>query len=608
MSGVAVTGPAAVALFAALTLCAACSSERDGNDVPLGSPPVLESVEVDIVLPGTTGTIRGAVFFEHGIYLGRIVGDVSGVAVDREVPLRFIDSGRLALLFEPGFVAEVPEGQLVGIVEVSAEVEGLHAAASVAIQARVMNSMEPRLDSIAGDVFPASPVQVIGGGFIAGDGGRTVVELRATYTHDDGRQTTFEQSGIATPPEGSTSRDEVSFLFDASWVGIEPGHIEGEVRVVNEGRGWFAEGEWTMVTLDLLPPTIERLSTESASRGEAVRILGNGFLGGDAGGTTTLRLGGDFLPPGGQAVPIDGVELNPEWESGTRLVFSFRVHYEPDCESDDLGATPGRIDGTVTPVISLDGQTVEGEASVLVFDILPTKQVVHLDFLPAFTDSLRLFGLRNVSREVKARVLKVIRRDYAGINLEIREVEPTDWLDYSIVQIGGPDPNGSRLFGLDNTPDLDHCNQRLDDYLAGRNADSQGYGGIFVESFLQLSPSIPGNQNPLTHEAFDEIFESVMDEEVERDEYPDGPRAEVIERAIRTLGNLVANTATHEIGHSLGLPQAPGDDRFHNTPGDRQIMDPGRDRPFEERAELEGVHAEWTLENRRYLAEILPLP
>ena len=459
-------------------------------------------------------------------------------------------------------------------------------------------------------MFPASPVQIIGDGFIANDEGSTIVELRATYTNqNDGSQSMLEQSGTAVPPDGSTSRDEVSFVFEPAWVGIDPGRVEGEVRVVNEGRGWFSEGDWTPVTLDLLPPAIHSLSTPSASRGEAVRISGQGFLGGGAGGTTTLRLGGKFVLPGGQEVPIDGLELNPVHESGTSLVFSFRVRYGAGCESNDLGARPGRIDGSMTPTITLDGNTVEGGAMDLLFDILPTKQVVHLDFLPAFTDSLRLFGLRNVSRKVKQRVVKVIRRDYAGINLEIREDAPTDWLDYSIVQIGGPDPNGGQLFGLDNTPDLDHCNQRLDDYLAGRNADSEGYGGIFVESFLQLSPSLPGNENPLAHEEFDAIFESVIDDEVRPDEYPGGPRHDVIDRAIRTLGNLVGNTATHEIGHSLGLPRQPGCTQFHNAAGDRQIMDCGRDRPFEERAELgEDSHAVWTSENRRYLEEILPLP
>ncbi|MEZ4465309.1 MAG: hypothetical protein R3F43_12710 [bacterium] len=95
---------------------------------------------------------------------------------------------------------------------------------------------------------------------------------------------------------------------------------------------------------------------------------------------------------------------------------------------------------------------------------------------------------------------------------------------------------------------------------------------------------------------------------MDADEYPGGSRDAEIERAIRTLGNLVGNTATHEIGHSLGLPVAPGCGQYHNAPGDRQIMDCGSDRPFAERAELEpGSQAEFTPENRAYLERILPL-
>lgn len=599
------------ALTGALWLCAGCSTDTAeiADDPDMGATVVVESVEVGTVLPGTNATVRG-VFFDHGVYQARLVGDVSGTAVDDPLPARFLDSERLALVFEPDFVTRLPEGQLVGNVEITARIEGLPGLAQVPIRAEVLHSIEPRLDSIAFGVFPASPVQVIGDGFIANDEGSTVVELRAMYTSGaDGSERPLEQRATAAPPEVARGRDEVSFVFDPSWVGIAPGSISGEARVVNEGRGWFAEGAWTPIDVDLLPPNIDSLSTLSASRGEAVRISGQGFPGGAAGGSTTLRLGGSFVLPGGMPVDITGLELNPVRESGTDLVFSFQVRYEFGCESNDLGARPGRIDGSVTPVISFEGQTVEGGAFPLVFDILPTKQVVHLNFLPAFTDSLRLFGLRNVSREVKERVVEVIRRDYAGINLDLRVTEPTDFLDYSIVQIGGPDPNGGQLFGLDNTPDLDHCNQRLDDYLAGRNADSEGYGGIFVESFLQLSPSRGTNENPLANDAFDDIFDSVLDDEVEAGEYPGGDRDEVIDLAIRTLGNLVGNTATHEIGHSLGLPRQPGCGQYHNAAGDRQIMDCGRDRPFEERAELvPGGHATWTPENRQYLEEILPLP
>ena len=54
------------------------------------------------------------------------------------------------------------------------------------------------------------------------------------------------------------------------------------------------------------------------------------------------------------------------------------------------------------------------------------------------------------------------------------------------------------------------------------------------------------------------------------------------------LGNLIGGTLSHEIGHSLGLAN-PYADGFHNA-GDapNRLMDAGGDRPFLERAELQG--------------------
>ena len=54
------------------------------------------------------------------------------------------------------------------------------------------------------------------------------------------------------------------------------------------------------------------------------------------------------------------------------------------------------------------------------------------------------------------------------------------------------------------------------------------------------------------------------------------------------LGNLIGTTMTHEIGHSLGLAN-PFGDGFHDS-GDlpNRLMESGGDRPFEERAELDG--------------------
>ena len=79
------------------------------------------------------------------------------------------------------------------------------------------------------------------------------------------------------------------------------------------------------------------------------------------------------------------------------------------------------------------------------------------------------------------------------------------------------------------------------------------------------------------------------------------------------IGRLAGHTASHEVGHSLGLPFVAGEDPedvvYHNEPLDEAfIMDAGSDRPFQERAELGGQGpAKFSPRNRAYLQRILPL-
>ena len=69
---------------------------------------------------------------------------------------------------------------------------------------------------------------------------------------------------------------------------------------------------------------------------------------------------------------------------------------------------------------------------------------------------------------------------------------------------------------------------------------------------------------------------------------PGSDRQTRIACAIYVLGNLIGGTLSHEIGHSLGLAN-PFMEGFHNA-GDapNRLMDSGGDRPFLERAVLQG--------------------
>ena len=86
-----------------------------------------------------------------------------------------------------------------------------------------------------------------------------------------------------------------------------------------------------------------------------------------------------------------------------------------------------------------------------------------------------------------------------------------------------------------------------------------------------------------------------------------------MQNAILLMGNLTGHTAGHELGHAFGLAHFPETvenfaQRFHNDPpGPGLIMDAGSDRPFNERAELNGEGpAKFSDENLDYLKRILP--
>ncbi len=254
-------------------------------------------------------------------------------------------------------------------------------------------------------------------------------------------------------------------------------------------------------------------------------------------------------------------------------------------------------------------------------------------FLPAYTESLRHFGLRGADRLIRERVLAVAHRDYAGIDVDFRTEQPTDFALYTTVDIGGPDLNGLGLFGYDNTPGKDVGNLRLYDQVGGFYALTQqdgnaGYGGVFVESFFSFSlhPNQLAMSNPGAAAEFDEVFDPFR---------PDvggqpalaadlvgvtaptsgagcpaaaGDRRAQLACAVWVMGAMVGSTMTHEFGHSLGLANGGGPDHVHND-GDRpnRLMDGGGARPFLERAEIKGQGpAVFCDGDYGYLRSILP--
>lgn len=477
--------------------------------------------------------------------------------------------------------------------------------------------------------YPEDELSLVADDLLLGGEGTVTVVIEA-----DGREANGDRAGqrFHLPVEAWTSRSEGTLRVSAAALGIEPGGVHGLAYLLDEtetGQTW--QSEPIEIDLKIQPAVVSGIDPPAASRGQWIEVLGRGFLPASAAGGTLIRLDGRFLPRNGDSpTPVVGELLSPDevMDNGRmRYVFRSQISLEGGQRGlVGLARQPGRFEGSVTPIVTWDQSEVEGLAYDQGFEVAPTRQVVYLKYLPGFTVSLKhTFGLKNVERRLRDRILQVCRDAYEGINVEFREERPDDYLEYAVIELGGVDPNGRDLFGLDNTtgPDGDVVkdvgNLRLQEVIGGRNAhaEEQGYlayGGVFLESFRLFSSWLP-NPIELASPRFDEILSPVAPflcgDPVRSDEFPGGERDAEIGLAIHALGGLIGNTVAHEVGHSLGLSLPDGDPyEFHNlidTPN--AMMDRGRDRTFEERAEVDGQGpARFNDSNRRYLETVLPLP
>lgn len=423
-----------------------------------------------------------------------------------------------------------------------------------------------------------------------------------------------------------SSRDQGSFVVKTGLFGVLPGSFQGAVFLENAPREGEVETSKSLSVegLALKATRIDGISPDNVSRGQKLTVFGRGFVPTDAESqsTTLLLLTGTLLTANG-VVDYTGqqsLELVPQAiRDNTVMDYALRVKREFDGSLTGLGATPGSFVGTIAPLVLSGNVSYLGAPVSVKLTINPTLQVVYLRFLPGFSTSLADFGMGAVVAQVKSRILEVARRDYSGINIRFQDEEPLDFIEFAAVEIGGVDPNGANLFGIDNTCHGENCkdigNFHLDDVIGGLNASSQqqgyyAYGGVFLHSFLQFSPTLATEPLPIVSTRFDDIFSfcvpSLGGTPVTEADLT-GARKDLVDEAVRVLGNLVGNTITHEVGHTLGLAAIEG--RFHNegdTPG--YIMDAGIHRPFEERAEIDGAAAPvFSPVNRSYLELILPL-
>src|SRR5262249_6100794 len=139
----------------------------------------------------------------------------------------------------------------------------------------------------------------------------------------------------------------------------------------------------------------------------------------------------------------------------------------------DLRSRGGTLRASLQPVVEKGAARVDGDALAVELELRPVRQIVYVNFLPSYLDSLRKFGLRAAAPLIRTRVREAAARDCAGLNIEFRQQRPDDFALYSEVELGGPDPNGQGLLGYDNTPGKDTDNRRLYDRIGGVNAVTQ---------------------------------------------------------------------------------------------------------------------------------------
>jgi hypothetical protein len=610
---------AAGLLALSLLSCAAAIPDRTRPAPPpeLG----LTSAEVDVVLPGTRIRLHGKGFLpeSQGSATIRFVNE----ALEVVAAGTYLDEHRLEVAMDEEAVGALggDGAHFNGEVEVTYEYQSGAApqAASLPIGFDLRTSLTPRLDGASPElVYLSSALVLRGEGFLSPSEGGTHAVLQGTFTADGGGGRSVQANAVTA----YVSRTEAHLEVAPEIFGIRPGRFEGTLLLRNTPLIAAARDSGAPRALALtLGPTAVLEATPQVRRGQRLVVQGRGFIpkNAEAAQATLLRLEGDFIERRGGAVQHwrgnRALELIADFVSGSELRYVLRVFQTPSGELTGLGLLPGTFDGQVFPVLVRGEEEFVGTALAARIEIRPQRQVVFLKFLPGFTDTLRTFGLRNVELEIRERILAVCLRDYERWNLEFRETRPTDYVEYEVVEIGGPDPNNQGLFGLDNTTGKDLGNLRFNDVIGGYNAETEeegylAYGGIFLESFLGLSPKAR-DPIPIANPLFDQIFDPFRPDRggtpVAPVEYPDDPRRrERIAEAIRVLGNLVGTTVTHEIGHTLGLAIAEG--YFHNpVPGPNQLMDSGDERSFEERAELGGEGpAELEPEHVQYLNEILP--
>ena len=623
-----------LALLATLAWVASCDT------APVDAPFAYPTFAVDRVVPatwvaGTRFELAGNGIVPAPLATYTLVIEVEGQTVT--LPLEESDGALYGIAagdWLPAAGIEPLPAPTAAIVH--RNIEGGVESSSIAGRISLLQMILPRLAFIhsGSPIYPGDPVPI--GAFdlyraeeeLADHSHTDVLTVRGYRSDESGASPIELARSVRLVGGGPGGRAVDSVRMSPDLLGLRPGAFSG-FAAIESFEPWQFEGfgsEAVDYEVAIERPYLDGLTSATTARGRWLGVTGRGFLplDAEAGTASVLVFDGVFTPRRGAAEDHTGphawVLAVEEVDGNTVGWVALRSQSDPDGGLVGLGARPGRFEGTVTlrvaaRVEQLQVDEVRSDPLPITLDVAPPRQEVELRLLPGFDEALGLFGLEAERDAVLARILAVLERDYAGVNIGFAYAPPAGVAEYGVVELAGPDPNGTHLLGLDNTAGKDAGNLRLDDVIGGFDAATRArgfaaYGGIFASELLNLSPSL--STNALASSRFDDVFGPVVPAlggipaapgESERAD----PRGAAVREAVRVLGNLVGSTITHEVGHTLGLTALDG--RAHND-GDNPgwIMDAGIYRPFAERAELDGAGpAVFSPFNQTYLGGILPL-
>lgn len=617
-------------VFVALAGCASSVAPDPGLE-----GLALSKVAPGTIIPGTKIVVNGESFVDE--QWGSAVLHLSGGSIDVSWPAKFVDFGTLNVAVDASKIDEVggdSDFHGTAVVEITATSDGkTYTTDPLTLDLSFKKMLTPNVTGILDGVhFVNDPIEVDGDGFLlGGDEGQSVARITGCFQPDAGGGCApIAQVDVPMLPLQALSRTKAQWAFLPKIAGIQPGTFTGQVTVVNQQAGGgevmaqAIDVNYTMVTSQVFS-----VDPPAASLGQYVFVHGGGFVGGEPTALTELELVGTFNKTGGNPAQVS-MHLIPDFVEGPLVRYVLNTDDELG-HALDLRTDTGHFTGTMTPIIHYGSDTARGTGMQVTFDIAPVKQVVYLNFEPAYVEELRDFGLRAVDKQIRDRILAVCNRSYKGINIEFRTEPVTDFALFENVDLVGVDPNDMGLFGYDNSPGKDNGNERLYDQLGGVNAVTQqdgypGYGGVFVRSLMAFSnhPGQFAQAAPGADANFDKTFDPFRADVggnpitsadlatpppvlADGTGCPAGDRQTRISCAIFVMGNLIGGTLAHEIGHSLGLAN-PYADGFHDA-GDEpnRLMDAGGDRPFLERAELLGQGPGVFCDDEySYLRQIMP--